>query len=721
MSPRKPRQHFNGSATSDGLIPDRWPTMLALALLVTFICCRGSYHLSHPEFAMLDQWFRSRPPRPISTDIVLIGIEASDRSELARLKRQSGYEKCTCMLTARDGLGQAIASIKRAGTAVVGIDLIFELPCPVEGHDRTLYEALRMPGSETVIMSETYPEPGKFNFRQMPGFLPDNVIVASPVLYNPRGVVRGVRLIQRDQPEKEQIGDHEELVLSNTRPPFAMACYGAFRGRPEELPEDVSGSLVRCADSYIPVWMSESVCLLGPLMPQPEREAQSAHAMLINWAGRAGTFPAYRFSTLKYLTDAQRREALTGKIVLIGAMDDRQRTPIQDVYHALVVPPSAAHTFPDTVPVPTRGPDGITKPEPTPTLIDQAQETDLTGLEVHANALDTVLQGRFIGIPPCALMWALIMGLSVLALMSFRRASAWQAVLFGAAEIMGVFVLARLLINSDYWLFAVTPAAAIIISSITGAAVAYGEARQQAGQLAKSLEARDNVTATLVHDLKQPLTAINALAQVLRAEEARGGGRLTPEVIERIQNQVRSALGDIDELLSTDPHRVLHLDNKRFDLAALARDLAVTQSMKTGIHTVEVRAPQDGMWVTGDARYLGRALSNLMDNAIKYWPDGGTVVVKMRREPGRINIRVVDHGLGVPKEAQARLFDRFQRAVPEGMNIPGTGIGLFSVRRIVEAHGGTVELISAPGEGSIFIINLPGESVSMPVEGLSQT
>jgi signal transduction histidine kinase len=111
--------------------------------------------------------------------------------------------------------------------------------------------------------------------------------------------------------------------------------------------------------------------------------------------------------------------------------------------------------------------------------------------------------------------------------------------------------------------------------------------------------------------------------------------------------------------------------------------------------------------VRADARYLGRALSNLMDNAIKYWPDGGTVVVEIRREPGQVRIRVIDHGLGIAPEAQARLFNRFQRAVPAGIDIPGTGIGLFSVKRIVEAHGGTVHLISAPGEGSIFMMTLP--------------
>jgi len=697
----KRQRRSPGGIAAGAVTHDRWPTVLAMALLVTFIACRGSIHLSQPEFAMLDQWFRMRPPRAISPEIVLIGIEDSERIKLEKkqaAERRPGRPGCNCMLMQRDDLAEGIRLIKQAGAAVVGVDLVFELPCPVSGHDAALHQALEMQPGYTVITSATYPEPGKFIFRQMPEFLElSHVIVASPVLYNPRGSVRGVRLVQRDEPVKETVAPGVEHVLSNTRPPFALACYNAYRGRPDELPEDLSPTLVRCADSTIPVLMSESVCLLGPLMTRGDRHETSAHAMLINWAGRAGTFPAYSFDTLITSTAAARHRVLAGKIVLIGAMADRQRTPMQDSYLSLPMPPPQAASA---------------------LFIDQSRETDLTGLEVHANALNTVLQHRYITPPQYGLMWGLIFGLGGLALTAFRRRAAWQAVILAGAAILGVFILARLLMNADYWLFAVTPAAAVILSAGTGAVMAYGEARYEAGQLAKSLDARDSLTATLVHDLKQPLTAINALAQVLRAEDLRGGGRLTPEVIERIQKQVQTALGDIDELLSTDPNRTLLLDKKRFDLAALARDLAVTQSMKTGIHTVEVHAPEEGVWVTADARYLGRALSNLMDNAIKYWPSGGTVVVEIRDEPGRVSTRVVDHGMGVPKEAQARLFNRFERAVPDGVNIPGTGIGLFSVRRIMEAHGGTVELISAPGEGSIFILNLPHEAAHTRPEGL---
>jgi len=676
----------------------RWPALLLLAVLITFVCSRASSVLSYPEFSLLDMWMRSRPPRAVSPEIVLVGIEGAAADAFRDEKQRRHDDSCTCLLIRRDRLGHAISLIKDAGARVVGLDLVFDLPCRPE-HDCPLFAALEQP-AETVIMSGTNPTPGRFNFVQMQKLLDlTHPIIASPVLYNPRGVIRAVRLIQRDELDLQSVGSAPQQIRGNACPPFALACYAAYRGRGLEVPEELSADQVRCADVVIPVWHSERVFLLGPVRSE-ETNQSSMHSMLINWAGRSGTYPTYSLHSLLTASAEQRRRVLAGKIVLIGSMTDRQCTPMSQRCPLRQAPPRTS---------------GLA-------CMDQAGEENLTGLEVHANALDTVLQRRFIRVLPTGLMGLVMIGLVMLTLLAFRRLPGWHAVGVSVAAVVAIFVLARYLLHHDLWLFAVAPSVAIGLSAVCGSLVAFAEARAEAGELAKSLEARDSVTATLVHDLKQPLTAINALAQVLRSEELRGGSRLTPEVIERIQKQVQLALGDIDELLSTDPHRALHLDLKHFDLAALARDLAVPQSLKTGIHRVEVQAPDDSLWVTGDPRYLGRALSNLMDNATKYWPEGGTVTVEMKREPGQVTTRVIDHGMGIAREAQERLFGRFERAVPEELGIPGTGIGLYSVKRIMEAHGGTVELVSALGEGSIFILNLPDEpGVTHTTEGLKVT
>ena len=191
------------------------------------------------------------------------------------------------------------------------------------------------------------------------------------------------------------------------------------------------------------------------------------------------------------------------------------------------------------------------------------------------------------------------------------------------------------------------------------------------------------------------------------------------EMVDRIMAQVERALGDIDELLATDPDRELSLHPTEFDIAAFTSDIAVAQGHKSPIHEVEVRAPEGVIPLTGDQRYLGRALSNLMDNAIKYWPEGGTVIVQVAPLPDQVIIRVIDGGIGMEQKAQERVFERFQRAVPADVDIPGTGIGLYSVRRIVEAHGGVIECESAPGVGSTFTIRLPRSPAVAGQEGVA--
>ncbi|MEJ2737233.1 MAG: sensor histidine kinase [Anaerolineae bacterium] len=100
--------------------------------------------------------------------------------------------------------------------------------------------------------------------------------------------------------------------------------------------------------------------------------------------------------------------------------------------------------------------------------------------------------------------------------------------------------------------------------------------------------------------------------------------------------------------------------------------------------------------------------SNLVSNAVKYSPDGGTVWVGGRVDGAGITVYVADQGIGIPPEEQRRIFDRFHR-IETGLHrrTEGTGLGLYLVKAIVEAHGGRVWVESAPGRGSIFMFTLP--------------
>ena len=186
----------------------RWQGIAAFAVLMTFLACRSSALLSGPEFALLDALMRLRAPRPPDPRIVLVGIGETEM-ELCRRSRPA---QCACGAIARDGLADLIIRLKRGGASVVGVDLTLTRPCPVGagtagGHDAALARALAMPG-ETVIVAEAETEPDASRFREPPpDMLPGvELVVASPVLHNPRGIIRGVRLIQPHDPSRVERG-----------------------------------------------------------------------------------------------------------------------------------------------------------------------------------------------------------------------------------------------------------------------------------------------------------------------------------------------------------------------------------------------------------------------------------------------------------------------------------------------------------------------------------
>ena len=122
---------------------------------------------------------------------------------------------------------------------------------------------------------------------------------------------------------------------------------------------------------------------------------------------------------------------------------------------------------------------------------------------------------------------------------------------------------------------------------------------------------------------------------------------------------------------------------------------------------VELRSGPAGTAV-GDRDRVQQVLVNLIDNAVKYSPAGEEVRVSAYREDSRVRVDVSDRGPGVPREQQRLIFEKFGRAATPGSpGKPGTGLGLFIARSIAEAHGGSVEVWSAPPQGATFTLTLP--------------
>ncbi len=142
------------------------------------------------------------------------------------------------------------------------------------------------------------------------------------------------------------------------------------------------------------------------------------------------------------------------------------------------------------------------------------------------------------------------------------------------------------------------------------------------------------------------------------------------------------------------------------DVGVLVQESVATAAL--GQDEVQVRAGASGPLpqVRGDPERLRQVLANLIDNAVKYSDAGDDVDVRASSANGLVRVEVRDRGPGVPREQQRLIFEKFGRAKGRGAK-PGTGLGLFIARSIVEAHGGTLEVRSTPGEGATFVLELP--------------
>jgi signal transduction histidine kinase len=233
-------------------------------------------------------------------------------------------------------------------------------------------------------------------------------------------------------------------------------------------------------------------------------------------------------------------------------------------------------------------------------------------------------------------------------------------------------------------------------------------------ELRQELQAKDEFMSMVSHDLKSPLTFIKGMA-TLRRRRAVATPETRPliDALEQIESCAGRMAQQLDELV--DATRLqngtpLELRRDRVDLIALAKKAVAEHQHTTDRHALHVltRLPKlVGEW---DELRLGRVLDNLLDNAVKYSPRGGSVKVSIgTAEDGAAVLSVSDRGEGIPESDLPHIFERFRRGQNVEGRIPGTGIGLAGVQRIVEQHQGTIAVASKVGVGTTFTIRLPLE------------
>lgn len=258
------------------------------------------------------------------------------------------------------------------------------------------------------------------------------------------------------------------------------------------------------------------------------------------------------------------------------------------------------------------------------------------------------------------------------------------------------------------------PAVLVVMYDITERKRAEAE-RLESARLRMSLsqeaelnDMRSRFISMVSHEFRRPLTTITASVELLEHYRT----RMTDDAVQKHFSRIHEQLGETKELL--DDFLTLmrdEIEEKDFkptsvDLTELCRKLADDLKLSAVEHKIACATNCEHVVIHGDEKLLRHAIGNLLSNAVKYSPKGSEIRMEMMRVQDHIEIHVIDQGVGIPEEDQARIFDPFFRARNVG-DVSGTGLGLPIARRAVVAHDGTLTIARSDPSGTEFVITLP--------------
>ncbi|MEO7295406.1 MAG: ATP-binding protein [Candidatus Limnocylindria bacterium] len=249
-------------------------------------------------------------------------------------------------------------------------------------------------------------------------------------------------------------------------------------------------------------------------------------------------------------------------------------------------------------------------------------------------------------------------------------------------------------------------------------------AREQDAQRIK-----DDFLSIVSHELRTPLTSIQGYSQLLegRLRTDRGGESKEMAHLRVIRSQVGRMRRLVDDLLDVsriDRRGGVSIETVDFDLAEQVREAVTRVQRENRERDMALTAPE-ALGIHADRDRIDQVLSNLLENAVKYSPDGGPITVMVERRGGEVEVRVADAGVGIPDEHRENVFERFYQADDEAgrRRFGGLGLGLYISRAIIDAHGGRIW--AAPnaeaGRGSVFGFRIPRVAMPLTTVGIAPT
>ncbi len=238
--------------------------------------------------------------------------------------------------------------------------------------------------------------------------------------------------------------------------------------------------------------------------------------------------------------------------------------------------------------------------------------------------------------------------------------------------------------------------------------------RQDVTERRRLEQMRSDLMDAVSHELRSPLTNIIGYSDLVLGLDSPDMER-TRHFAGKIRMHAEHMNRLVEELLQISrlQHGTRPAEIERVDLGALLRHQVDSVTLPEG-HDLRLEAPEDGIDLPCEPTWISTAIGNLIDNAIKYSPDGGTISIVLEEGDGWVTVSVSDEGIGIEERDAEQIFERFTQAdMSTTRRFGGFGLGLAIVKDVVAAHGGDIEVDSVPGEGSTFTVRLPRR----PTEG----